>query len=386
MNENTGFDYMPKLTLDPNAATAAAAAPVEEVKEVEKEIPVERPEMSKLSEAEQAAVREFAKQIDVTNTAQVLAYGAAAQTNISDFSGSALNAVRTKDLGEVGDMLSDLVVELKGLNFSPEEKKGLRGLFKKAANNIASLKAQYDKAEVNVTKITEELEKHERVLLKDIAMLDKMYDMNQAYFKELTMYILAGRLKIEELRNVELPAMQKKAEETGLPEDAQAANDFANMIGRFEKRLHDLELTRVVSLQMAPQIRLIQNNDTLMSEKIQTSIVNTIPLWKSQMVLALSMEHSKQAMEAQREVSNITNDLLKKNAEMLHQGSVEVARESERGIIELETLKHTNQELISTLEEVRQIQEEGRQKRAEAEIELGRIEGELKQKLLEIKG
>jgi len=217
-------------------------------------------------------------------------------------------------------------------------------------------------------------------------MLDKMYDMNQAYFKELTMYILAGRLKIEELRNVELPAMQKKAEETGLPEDAQAANDFANMIGRFEKRLHDLELTRVVSLQMAPQIRLIQNNDTLMSEKIQTSIVNTIPLWKSQMVLALSMEHSKQAMEAQREVSNITNDLLKKNAEMLHQGSVEVARESERGIIELETLKHTNQELISTLEEVRQIQEEGRQKRAEAEIELGRIEGELKQKLLEIKG
>lgn len=388
MNENTGFDYMPKLTLDPNAATAAAVEEeVKEVeKEVEKEVPVERPEMSKLSEAEQAAVREFAKQIDVTNTAQVLAYGAAAQTNISDFSGSALNAVRTKDLGEVGDMLSDLVVELKGLNFSPEEKKGLRGLFKKAANNIASLKAQYDKAEVNVTKITEELEKHERVLLKDIAMLDKMYDMNQAYFKELTMYILAGRLKVEELRNVELPAMQKKAEETGLPEDAQAANDFANMIGRFEKRLHDLELTRVVSLQMAPQIRLIQNNDTLMSEKIQTSIVNTIPLWKSQMVLALSMEHSKQAMEAQREVSNITNDLLKKNAEMLHQGSVEVARESERGIIELETLKHTNQELIATLEEVRQIQEEGRQKRAEAEVELGRIEGELKQKLLEIKG
>ncbi len=217
-------------------------------------------------------------------------------------------------------------------------------------------------------------------------MLDKMYDMNQAYFKELTMYILAGRLKCEELRAVDLPAMQKKAEESGLPEDAQAANDFANMIGRFEKRLHDLELTRVVSLQMAPQIRLIQNNDTLMSEKIQTSIVNTIPLWKSQMVLALTMEHSKQAMEAQREVSNITNDLLKRNAEMLHQGSVEVAKESERGIIELETLKHTNQELIATLEEVRQIQEEGRQKRAEAEVELGRIEGELKQKLLEIKG
>ena len=386
MNENTGFDYMQKLTLDPNAAAAAAAAPVEEVKEVEKEIPVERPEMSKLSEAEQAAVREFAKQIDVTNTAQVLAYGAAAQTNISDFSGSALNAVRTKDLGEVGDMLSDLVVELKGLNFSPEEKKGLRGLFKKAANNIDSLKAQYDKAEVNVTKITEELEKHERVLLKDIAMLDKMYDMNLAYFKELTMYILAGRLKVEELRNVELPAMQKKAEETGLPEDAQAANDFANMIGRFEKRLHDLELTRVVSLQMAPQIRLIQNNDSLMAEKIQTSIVNTIPLWKSQMVLALSMEHSRQAMEAQREVSDVTNALLRKNAEALHQGSIDVAREAERGIVELETLKHTNTELIKTLEEVRQIQEDGRARRAEAELELGRIEGELKQKLLDIKG
>ena len=387
MSENTGFDYIPKLTLDPTAAAAAIAeAPELKVEVDEKEIVSERPELEKLSPEEQAAVREFAKQIDITNTTQVLSYGAAAQTNISEFSSAALGNVRSKDLGEVGGMLSDLVVELKGLNFDPEEKKGLKGLFKKAANNIASLKTQYDKAEVNVDRITAELEKHERTLLKDVATMDKMYDMNQAYFKELTMYILAGQLKCKDLRENELPALQKKAVESGLPEDAQAASDFANMIGRFEKRLHDLELTRIISLQMSPQIRLIQNNDSLMAEKIQTSIVNTIPLWKSQMVLALSMEHSKQAMEAQREVSDVTNDLLKKNAEMLHQGSIDVAKESERGIVELETLKHTNQELINTLEEVRQIQEDGRQRRAEAEAELGRIEGELKQKLLEIKG
>jgi uncharacterized protein YaaN involved in tellurite resistance len=382
MSENAGFDYIPKLTLDPAPAVAVQEAKAEE----EKEVVSERPEMSKLSEAEQAAVREFVKQIDVTNTNQVLAYGAAAQTNISDFSSSALGNVRSKDLGEVGGMLSDLVVELKGLNFPEEEKKGFLGIFKKASNNIASLKAQYNKAEVNVDRITSELEKHERTLLKDIATMDKMYEMNQAYFKELTMYILAGQLKCKELREKDLPELQKKAQESGLPEDAQAANDFANMIGRFEKRLHDLELTRVISLQMAPQIRLIQNNDSLMAEKIQTSIVNTIPLWKSQMVLALSTEHSRQAMEAQREVSDVTNELLKKNAEALHQGSVNVARESERGIVEIETLKHTNQELINTLEEVRQIQEDGRARRAEAEVELGKIEGELKQKLLEIKG
>lgn len=388
MNENKASEYIPQLTLDPNgvsnAAAAVAAAAEEAVKE--KEVKPERPELEKLSEAEQAAVREFAKQIDVTNTNQVLSYGAAAQTNISEFSSAALGTVRTKDLGEVGGMLSNLVVELKGLNFTPEEKKGFLGIFKKTANNIAALKSQYDKAEVNVDRITEQLEKQERTLLKDIATMDKMYEMNQAYFKELTMYILAGQLKCQELREKDLPELQKKAQESGLPEDAQAASDFANMIGRFEKRLHDLELTRIISLQMSPQIRLIQNNDSLMAEKIQTSIVNTIPLWKSQMVLALSMEHSKQAMEAQREVSEVTNELLKKNAEALHQGSVDVAKESERGIVELETLKHTNQELINTLEEVRQIQEDGRQRRAEAEVELGRIEGELKQKLLEIKG
>ena len=387
MDENKDFQYIPKLTLDPAAAgSAAAAQPAPAAAEAEQEIVSERPELEKLSPEEQAAVREFAKQIDVSNTNQVLSYGAAAQTNISDFSSAALGNVRSKDLGEVGGMLSDLVVELKGLNFAPEEKKGLKGLFKKASANLAAMKAQYNKAEVNVDRITAELEKHERTLLKDIATMDKMYEMNQAYFKELTMYILAGQLKCKELREVELPALQKKAVESGLPEDAQAASDFANMIGRFEKRLHDLELTRIISLQMSPQIRLIQNNDSLMAEKIQTSIVNTIPLWKSQLVLAMSMEHSKQAMEAQREVSDVTNELLKKNAEMLHQGSIEVAKESERGIVELETLKHTNQELINTLEEVRQIQEEGRASRQAAEAELGRIEGELKQKLLEIRG
>ncbi|MCD8254266.1 MAG: toxic anion resistance protein [Oscillospiraceae bacterium] len=384
MNESKS-EYIPKLTLDPTGAEAAAAAQQAEAA-AKAAIEPERPELDKLSEAEQAAVREFAKQIDITNANQVLSYGAAAQTNISNFSGSALDAVRSKDLGEVGNMLSGLVVELQGMNFPEEEKKGFKGLFKRADNNIATLKAQYNKAEANVDKITEELEKHERVLLKDISMLDKMYEMNQGYFKELTMYILAGKLKCEELRAKDLPELQRKAEQSGLPEDAQAANDFANMIGRFEKRLHDLELTRVISLQMAPQIRLIQNNDTLMAEKIQTSIVNTIPLWKSQMVMALSMEHSRQAMAAQREVSDVTNQLLRKNAEALHQGSVDVARESERGVVELETLQHTNQELINTLEEVRQIQEDGRKRRAEAEVELGRIEGELKQKLLEING
>jgi len=385
MNENNiTSQSVPQLTLNFDGSTAVQE--IAKAEAISESAPVERLDIDMLSEAEQAAVREFAKQIDVKNTNQVLSYGSAAQTNISEFSSSALNTVRTKDLGEVGNMLSGLVVELKGLNFPEEEKKGFLGIFKKASNSLASLKASYDKAEVNVDKITAELENHERILLKDIALMDKMYEMNQAYFKELTMYILAGKLKCGELRANELPALQQKAQQSGLPEDAQEASDFANMIGRFEKRLHDLELTRIISLQMSPQIRLIQNNDSLMAEKIQTSIVNTIPLWKSQMILALSMEHSKQAMEAQREVTDVTNQLLRKNAEALHQGSVDVAKESERGIVEIETLKHTNQELIATLEEVRQIQEDGRQRRADAEIELGRIEGELKQKLLEIKG
>ena len=378
--------YIPSLTLEPNAQAVAAVA--EEKKEEEKieDIPIERLELSKLTPAEQAAVTEFSKKIDILNTEQVLNYGSNAQKNISEFSDSALNAVRTKDLGEVGNMLSDLVVELKGLNFDPEQRKGLRGLFNKTRQDIASVMAQYDKAEVNVDKIVEELERHEVTLLKDISLMDRMYEKNQEYMKELTMYIIAGKLRIQELRDVELPAMQKKAQESGLPEDAQAANDFANMIGRFEKKIHDLELTRTISLQMSPQIRLIQNNDTLMSEKIRSSIVNTIPLWKSQMVLGLSMYHSEEAMKAQREVTDVTNKLLESNAKKLHQGSVNVAKESERGIVDIETLKKTNLELIATLDEVRKIQDEGRAQRRQAEEELGRIEGQLKQKLLEMKG
>ncbi len=383
MNEEKS--YIPTLTLEPTAeAVAEAAAPAEE--EVKKDIPIERPELEKLSPAEQAAVKAFAEKIDVLNTEQVMNYGSNAQKNISEFSEAALNSVRTKDLGEVGGMLGDLVVELQGLNFDPEEKKGFLGLFKKTTQNIASLKAQYDKAEVNVDKIVESLEKHEVVLMKDISMMDKMYERNLEYMKELTMYIIAGKLKIEQLRNEELPKYQQKAQESGLPEDAQAANDFANMIGRFEKKIHDLELTRTISIQMSPQIRMIQNNDSLMAEKIRSSIVNTIPLWKSQMVLALSLYHSDQAMKAQREVTDVTNQLLTKNAQALHQGSVAIAKETERGIVDIETLKKTNQELISTLDEVRQIQDDGRAKRMQAEEELGRIEGELKQKLLDMRG
>ena len=282
-------------------------------------------------------------------------------------------------------MLSELVVELKGMKFEKKEK-GLKALFKKGQNNLESLKAQYNVAEANVDKIVEALENHEIVLMKDISLMDKMYDKNAEYMKELTMYIIAGKLKIEQLRNVELPAMQKKAQESGLPEDAQAASDFANMIGRFEKKIHDLELTRMISVQMGPQIRMIQNNDSLMTEKIRTSINNTIPLWKNQMVLALTMYHSDEAMKAQHEVSEVTNELLQKNAEKLHQGSVAVAKEAERGVVDIETLQKTNLELISTLEEVRQIQDDGRTRRAAAEKELEKIEGELKQKLLEIKG
>ena len=385
MSEEKSF--IPALTLEPNAAQTEAAveeAPVEE-KQAE-QTPVEKLDISSLSPAEQAAVRDFSEKIDIKNTDQIMNYGSAAQKNISEFSDAALSSVKTKDLGECGDMLSELVVELKGLNFDEEEKKGFLGLFKKASQTIAEKKAQFDKAEVNVDKIVEELEKHEITLMKDISMMDKMYEKNEEYMKELTMYILAGKLKIEHLRNVELPEYVAKAKETGLPEDAQAANDFANLIGRFEKKIHDLELTRSISVQMAPQIRMVQNNDSLMAEKIRSSIVNTIPLWKNQMVLALSLYHSEQAMQAQRNVTDVTNELLMKNAKTLHQGSVNVAKESERGIVDMETLKQTNLELIATLDEVRQIQDDGRARRAQAEDELARIEGELKDKLLEMKG
>ena len=391
MDENK--EFIPSLTLDPNAAATQSAPDLtfeeptaEAVAPAKQEIPPEKLEFERLSPAEQAAVRDFAGQIDVTNSEQILNYGSAAQKNIADFSGAALGKVRTKDMGEIGEELSNLVIQLQGLDFDESEKKGFLGFFKKQRQSIAALKAQYDQAEDNVDKITTELEKHEVTLMKDIAMMDKMYEKNQQYDKELTMYILAGKLKCKELRETELPKLQATARETGKAEDAQAANDFANMIGRFEKKLHDLELTRMVSIQMAPQIRMIQSNDSVMAEKIRSSIVNTIPLWKSQMVMALTLHHSQQAMEAQRNVNDVTNRLLQQNAEKLHQGSVEIAREAERGIVDIETLQKTNQELISTLEEVRQIQADGAAKRAEAEIELGRIEGELKQKLLELRG
>ena len=383
MNEESNI---PSLTLDPAPAETAAAvaqAPQEEVKVEEK---TKEYDLSSLSPAEQAAVRNFSEKIDVMNTEQVMHYGSSAQKNISDFSDAALGTVRTKDLGEVGNMLGDLVVELKGLNFDAEQKKGLKGLFRKPAQSVAELKASYNKAEANVDSIVEALEKHEITLMKDISLMDKMYDKNQEYLKELTMYILAGKLRIEQLRNEELPKYKARAQETGLPEDAQAANDFSNMLGRFEKKIHDLELTRTISVQMAPQIRMIQNNDSLMAEKIRSSIMNTIPLWKSQMVLALSQYHSDQAMKAQREVTDVTNSLLMKNAEALHQGSVNIAKEAERGIVDIETLKKTNMELIQTLDEVRQIQDEGRTKRMQAEQELTQIEGELKQKLLSMRG
>ena len=380
-------EYTPSLTLNPTQAAVqeAPAAPQLVVEEEKPAVEPEKLDIDRLSPAEQAAVREFSKQIDVTDTNLVLSYGSAAQKNISDFSGQALNKVRTKDMGEVGNMLSHLVVELKGLN-EDEKAKGIKGLFKKAEKNLAVTKAKFDKAEVNVDKITGQLQQHQVVLSQDITAMDKMFELNQAYFKELTMYIIAGKLRVQELRANELQEMRAKAEQSGLPEDAQAANDFANLIGRFEKKRHDLELTRTISLQMGPQIRMIQNNDLLMTEKIQTAIVNTIPLWKQQMVLALSMYHSQQAMEASHAVTEVTNDLLLHNAEALHTGSVEVAKESERGIVDLETLKKTNQHLIDTLEEVRKIQDDGRERRAQAELELGRIEGELKQKLLEMKG
>ncbi len=347
--------------------------------------PESGPDMSQLSEAEQKAVIEFAEKIDITDSGLVLQYGAAAQKNIADFSGSALNNVRTKDMGEVGDMLSGLVMELKGFD-AVAENKGIKGWFKKAGNSIELMKVRYDKAEANVDKISRQLQNHQITLLKDIAVLDQMYDKNLDYYKQLTMYILAGQRSLKQAKEVTLPQMRTAAAESGLASDAQKANDYANMVERFEKKLHDLELTRVICLQMAPQIRMIQNNDTLMTEKIQTSLVSTIPLWKSQMVLALGIHDSQQALQAQHQVTEVTNQLLAKNADMLKEATIETAKEAERGVVDIETLQHTNQQLISTLDEVLQIQTEGAQRRAAAEVELRRIEGELKQKLLQVRG
>ena len=373
-----------KLTMEPEQEAPAAPALTLEPEEEKPEVEPVVLEESSLSPAEQKTVRELAEKIDITNTTQVMQYGSVAQKKIAGFSESALANVRTKDLGEIGDAITNLVTELKGFD-AEEEEKGFLGFFKKTGNKIAGLKAKYDKAEVNVDKICAVLENHQIQLLKDIAMLDKMYELNLSYFKELSMYILAGKRKLKEVEATVLPPMVEKAKRTGLPEDAQAANDMNAMCQSFEKKLHDLELTRMVSIQMGPQIRLVQNNDKIMAEKIQSTIVNTIPLWKSQMVLALGLAHSTQAIEAQRAVTDMTNELLRKNADALKMGSIQAAKESERGIVDIETLKHTNEQLISTLDEVAHIQEEGRQKRREAEAELGRIEGELKQKLLEIR-
>ena len=338
-----------------------------------------------LSESEQQMVDDFSKKIDLRNSDIVLQYGAACQKKIADFSDTALDNVRTKDLGEVGNMITSLVTELKGFSAEPESK-GILGIFKKGGSSLAKMKARYGSVETNVDKITGVLEGHQNQLLKDVVMLDKMYDANLVYFKELTMYILAGKKALDTARETTLAELRAKAAESGLSEDAQAANDYASLCDRFEKKLHDLALTRTISIQMAPQIRLIQNSDTLMVEKIQSTIHNTIPLWKNQMVLALGMAHSQQAMEAQREVNDLTNALLKKNADTLKTGTVAIAEENERSIVDIDTVRYTNEQLISTLDEVIRIQEEGRQKRAEAENELGRIENQLRQKLLDIRG
>ena len=380
---------MPELTLDAAAEPAVpeltldgAAAPAQSEAEKKAAEPVKIDE-SMLTDAEKKAVEEFSRKIDINDTNLILNYGAAAQKSVASFSENALSSVRNKDLGEIGETLSSLVVEVKG--FGKEEKKGLFGAFQKQKNKLDIMRAQYGKAEASVNRIVAELEKHQVTLMKDIAMFDQMYELNLKYYKELTMYIIAGKKRLEEVRAGELEELRRKAEETGSAEDAQKYNDMVQQCNRFEKKLHDLELTRMVSLQMGPQTRLLQNNDTLMVEKIQSSLVNTIPLWKSQMVLALGMEHGRQATAAQSAVTETTNELLKKNADMLKMGTIATAKEAERSVIDIETLQHTNEQLISTLDEVLNIQREGAEKRKVAEAELGRIEGELKQKLMELR-
>ena len=382
MADNTTLNFdldapaVPTLTLDPTPEAA-------EEKKPEPAPAAQQPEVQ-LTPEEQAMVDSFAEKIDITNSQQVLQYGSACQKKIGDFSEAALAKVSTKDLGEVGDMITNLIGELKSFDANEEQQKGILGFFKKKGNELDNLKTKYNKAETNVENIQSMLEGHQVQLLKDIAMLDKMYELNLVYFKELTMYILAGKKKLAEVRANDLKAAQEKAQRTQLPEDAQAARDLADLCDRFEKKLYDLELTRNVSIQMGPQIRLIQSNDTMMAEKIQTTIVNTIPLWKNQMVLALGIAHSQQAMQAERAVTDATNELLKKNAATLKQGTIEIAKESERGIVDIETLQQTNKQLIETLDELNKIRADGKAKRANAEQELGRIEGELRQKMLEI--
>ena len=380
------MEFTPELTLTPDLSTPVVeTAPKTELAAADEEAQAIQLDESRLTEAERKMVDDFVQKIDLTDTNLVLQYGAAAQKNIAGFSENTLNAVRTKDLGEVGEALASLVVELKGFG-GEEEEKGLFGFFKKKRNQLEAMKTAYAKAETNVNQIVTVLENHQVTLMKDIAMLDQMYELNTKYYKELTMYILAGKKRLNQVRAGELETLRQRAAQSGAQEDAQAYNDLANMCGRFEKKIYDLELTRMISIQMGPQTRLLQNNDTLMLEKIQSSLVNTIPLWKSQMVLALGLEHSRQATAAQSAVTNMTNELLKKNADLLKMGTLDTAREAERSVVDMETLQHTNQQLISTLDEVMHIQQEGAQKRREAEAELGRIEGELKQKLLELRG
>ena len=366
----------PTLTLDP-------AADEKVIAESKKATPVQV-EDTPLSPEEQKMVNDFAEKIDITNSQMVLQYGAASQKKLSDFSETALSRVKTKDMGETGELITNLISELQGFDAATEQPKGIFGFFKKTSNSIEQLKTRYDSADKNVERIKAQLEDHQVTLMKDITMLDKMYELNLVYFKELTMYILAGKKKLAEVRANDLKAAQEKAQRTQLPEDAQAARDLADLCDRFEKKLYDLELTRNVSIQMGPQIRLIQSNDTMMAEKIQTTIVNTIPLWKNQMVLALGIAHSQQAMQAERAGTDATNELLKKNAATLKQGTIEIAKESERGIVDIETLQQTNKQLIETLDELNKIRADGKAKRANAEQELGRIEGELRQKMLEI--
>ena len=370
------LDAAPTLTLDP-------AADEKVIAESKKATPVQV-EDTPLSPEEQKMVNDFAEKIDITNSQMVLQYGAASQKKLSDFSETALSRVKTKDMGETGELITNLISELQGFDATTEQPKGIFGFFKKTSNSIEQLKTRYDSADKNVERIKAQLEDHQVTLMKDITMLDKMYELNLVYFKELTMYILAGKKKLAEVRANDLKAAQEKAQRTQLPEDAQAARDLADLCDRFEKKLYDLELTRNVSIQMGPQIRLIQSNDTMMAEKIQTTIVNTIPLWKNQMVLALGIAHSQQAMQAERAVTDATNELLKKNAATLKQGTIEIAKESERGIVDIETLQQTNKQLIETLDELNKIRADGKAKRANAEQELGRIEGELRQKMLEI--
>ena len=377
-NNFKDFDTTPTLTLDPFQTAEEKQEPAVEEEKKEEVIAEE----NVLSEEERQMAEKFAEQIDLTNSNMILQYGAGTQKKMADFSESALENVRTKDLGEVGNLMSGVVKELK--SFDEEEEKGFLGIFKKSSNKLTAMKTKYAKAETNVNQICKVLESHQVQLMKDVALLDKMYELNLTYYKELTMYIVAGKKKLNEVRNGELQDLLQKAQATGLAEDAQAAKDLDSMCNRFEKKLHDLELTRQISMQTAPQIRLVQGNDTLMVEKIQSTIVNTIPLWKSQMVLGLGVEHSAQAAAAQREVTNMTNELLKKNAEKLKMATIDTVKESERGIVDIETLKQTNESLIATLDEVMHIQQEGREKRKAAEQEMQKLELDLKQKLLQI--